>query len=86
MTPSSFTFTLSLPRDSRLAAVVRDLAQHAVGYAEVDAELGEGFVDRVNALATRHLAAGGGASCDIIYGCDQGVLFVTLDGETVKSN
>jgi hypothetical protein len=86
MNPSSFEFNLSLPRDSRLAAVVGELAQQAVTYADLDTELGEGFVDRVNTLAARHLAAGGNAACTVVYGCKDGVLFVTLDGETVKSN
>jgi hypothetical protein len=86
MTPTSFTFNLTVPRDARLAEVVRELAAHAVDYAEFDETMGEGFVDRVGALATRRFAAGGAPTCQLVYGCEQGILYVTLDGETIKSN
>ena len=86
MTPTSFTFNLTVPRDARLAEVLRELAEHAVQYAGIDETMGMGFVDRVGALAKRRLAAAGDPACQLVYGCEQGILYVTLDGETIKSN
>ena len=86
MTPTTFTFKVTVPRDAQLAEVLRELAEHAVQYAEIDESMGMGFVDRVGALAKRRMAAGGGASCLVVYGCEQGILHVTVDGETIKSN
>ena len=86
MTPTSFTFNLTVPRDAQLAEVLREVAEHAVQYAEIDETMGVGFVDRVGALAKRRMSAGGSAACLVVYGCDQGIVYVTLDGETIKSN
>ena len=47
MSPDSFAFTLTVPRDSRLAGVVRDLCAHAVTYARLPAEAGGPFCDQV---------------------------------------
>lgn len=85
MTPTDFTFTLTVPRDEQLAVIVRDVAAHAVSYAEMDAAKGQDFVDRVAEATVRRLAAGGAGGCVVTFLRNPDGLHVTLDGETVRS-
>lgn len=85
MTPSDFTFTLTVPRDAQLVEVVRNVAAHAVSYAQVDAAKGQDFVDRVAEASARRLAAGGADGCVLTFSGGGGGLHVTLDNETVRS-
>ncbi len=82
MTPTSFTFHLSVPRDAQLTAVVRDLAAHAVAYTKMDPATGKAFVERV-AAATANAMAGPG-SCAVDFLCGDGELRVVIGGDTVR--
>lgn len=85
MTPIDFTFTLTVPRDTQLVVIVRDVAAHAVSYAQVDAARGQAFVDRVAEASARRLAAGGADGCIVTLSGDADGLHMTLDDETVRS-
>jgi len=82
MTPTSFTFHLSVPRDALLTAIVRDLAAHAVAYTRMDPSAGKAFVDRVSAITTKAMAGPG--SCAVDFQCGDGELRVIIGGDTVR--
>lgn len=83
MTPKSFKFHLSIPRDARLVPVVRDLAAHAAVYTELGADAGARFAAQVAAASERALTAQPGA-CAVDFSCENGELVVTIGGETVR--
>ena len=51
MSPSSFTFKLTVPNDPEGVTVVAAVAAHAVEYAQLDAAAGAAFVERVREAA-----------------------------------
>lgn len=83
MFPKSFTFKLTVPRDPQVAAIVADVAGHAVGYAGITAEAGADFVARVGAAAATALATSGPALL-IVVTSDSASLTFTLDTTTVS--
>ena len=86
MSPKSFTFKLSVPRDPQVAAIVADVANHAVGYAEMDAAAGAAFVSRVSAAAATALAAPGPPALLIVVTSDATALTFALDSMPVSAN
>lgn len=85
MSPDSFAFTLTVPRDSRLAGVVRDLCAHAVTYARLPAEAGRAFCDQVLEVTKRAVEAGGGP-CELKFESRGQELRVTVAGETIRQS
>lgn len=83
MSPKSFTFKLTVPRDPQVAAIVADVAGHAVGYAGITAEAGADFVARVGAAAATALATSGPALL-VVVTSDSASLTFTLDTTTVS--
>ncbi len=83
MSPDSFAFTVTVPRDARLAGVVRDLCAHAVAYAQLPAALGDAFCERVIATTGRAVEAGGGP-CELTFESRGRELCVTVAGETIR--
>jgi hypothetical protein len=57
MTPTSFEFSVSMPRDARLVGAVRGLAAHAAGYVQLAADAAEGLADRVAHATEAAMAA-----------------------------
>ena len=87
MTPSSFTFLLTLPCDARFAPILRELAAQAVTYSEMDKAIGAGFIGKVEAAGARALGHGpGGADCQVRFTCEGGELRVEFRGETVRQH
>ncbi len=84
MTPSSFTFNLTVPRDPALAAVVTGVAAHAVTYAEMDKPAGAEFVKKVAAASALELGADGVSSCPVVVTSADGELRLTIGGQTVS--
>jgi hypothetical protein len=85
MSPKSFTFKLTVPRDPAAVPVVTDVANHAVTYAEMDAAAGAACVGRVTAAATDALkSADPTASCLIVVTGDAEGLSFTLGADTVS--
>jgi len=83
MTPASFTFKLTLPRDPALGDIVADVAAHAVTYAEMDQAGGGEFARKVAAAAAAELAAGT-APCLIVVTSADGELRCTIGSHTVS--
>jgi hypothetical protein len=87
MSPKSFTFKLTVPRDPRAVPVVTDVASHAVTYAEMAAAAGAGFVARVTVAATTALgSAGSNASCLIVVTGDVEGLTFAIGADTVSQS
>ena len=86
MTPSAFTFKVSVPNDPDLAAVVGELAKHAADYANLDAGKAAAFVERTQALAAKALKAAGGGSCTAVISAADGQLTVTIGGESASQS
>ena len=51
MSPSSFTFKLTVPNDPAGITVLAAVAAHAVQYANIEAGAGAAFVERVRTAA-----------------------------------
>ncbi len=84
MTPSSFTFKLTVPRDPALAAVVTGVAAHAVTYAEMDQPAGAEFVKKVAEVSALELGAGGVSSCPVVVTSADGELLLTIGVHAVS--
>lgn len=86
MAPKSFTFKFSVPRDPQLAAIVADMANHAVGYAQIEAAAGADFVARVGVAAGRALAQTSPDALQIVVTSDATALNFEFDADTVSVN
>jgi hypothetical protein len=84
MTPSSFTFKLTVPNDPEGVVVAAAMAAHAVEYAALDAAAGAGFVDRVRATVAQAMQGSTGASCLVVFAAADGQLTVTIGGQSVS--
>jgi hypothetical protein len=85
MTPTEFSFTLTVPRDPRFVTIVRDVATHVVAYAAMEATHGSAFVDRVSAASERVLAhAHHGQPCEVHFSCEHGEVHVTIADEIIR--
>ena len=84
MTPSAFTFKVSVPNDPRLATVIGELAKHAAEYAKLDAGAAAAFVERAQAIATRAMKAGAGHATTAVIAAANGTLTVTVGGESAS--
>ena len=86
MSPSSFTFKVSVPNDARLAAVIGELAKHAAEYAKLDAGGAAAFVERARALAGKAIKPGGGPAITAVIAAADGKLSVTVGGESASQS
>ena len=86
MSPSSFSFKVSVPNDPGMVTVVGELAKHAADYASLDAGKTAAFVERAKALAVKAFKAGGGASCTAAIGAADGTLTITMGGESASQS
>ncbi len=84
MAPKSFTFKFTVPRDPQLAAIIADVATHAVGYAEIEAAAGADFVARVGEAAGRALASTSTDALQIIVASDAAALTLQFDADIVS--
>ncbi len=84
MSPKSFTFKLTVPRDPHAAPIVADVAGHAVTYAGLDAATGADFVTRVMAAADKALAASGQPSLLMVVASDAVALSFAIAAESVS--
>lgn len=85
MSPDSFAFTLTVPRDARLAGVVRDLCAHAVTYARLPAAVGGPFCEQVIEITERAVEAGNGP-CELKFESRGQELRVTVAGKTIRQS
>ena len=84
MSPSSFTFKVSVPNDPRQATVIGDLAKHAAEYARLDAGAAAAFGERALAMALKALKAGSGSATTAVVAAADGTLTVTIGGESAS--
>ena len=84
MTPKSFTFKFTVPRDPQLAAIVADVAHHAVGYAEIEAAAGADFVARVGVAAGHALARTSPDTLQIMVASNAIALTFEFDADIVS--
>jgi hypothetical protein len=84
MSPSSFTFKLSVPNDPRLATVIGELAKHAAEYAKLEDGAAASFVARAQAIAAKVLKAGGGQAVTAVIAAADGALTLTVGGESAS--
>ncbi len=86
MSPRSFTFKLTVPRDPHAAPIVAGVAGHAVTYAQLESAAGADFVTRATAAAGKALAAPGPSSINIVVTSDATALSFAIDTELVSAN
>ena len=89
MSPSDFTFKLTVPTDPEGASVVAVVATHAAEYTSMDKATGASFVDKVrafaqHALAVAHAGSKGAAHCQVVFAAANGQLTVTIGAESVS--
>ena len=84
MSPSDFTFKLTVPNDPEGAAVVAVVANHAVEYAKMDKTAGGAFVERVRSFAASTLKNSDDSHCLVLFMGADGQLTVTIGSESVS--
>jgi hypothetical protein len=84
MSPSSFTFKLTVPNDPEGVTVVAAIAAHAVEYANFDGAAGAAFVERARDVARQALTSATGTSCLAVFAAEDGRLTITI-GEHAAS-
>lgn len=82
MSPSSFTFKLTVPNDPEGVTVVAAVAAHAVEYAQLDAGAGAAFVTRAREAATMALKSATGHSCLAVFAAANGELTITMGSQS----
>jgi len=85
MSPKSFTFKLTVPRDPQMAPLVAEVATHAVGYAEMNAAAGADLVKRVGAAIAVAVKAAGQPAIQIVVTGDATTLTVAIDATAVSA-
>jgi hypothetical protein len=83
MSPSSFTFKLSVPDDPDSTAIVAEVAKHAADYAKLDAGTAQSFAERARAAAAKALKASG-QTTQAVFAAADGRLTLTIGGESIS--
>lgn len=83
MSPSAFTFKLSVPNDPDSTVIIGEVAKHAAEYAKLDAGAAQSFCERAKAVAGKALQASGQTSL-AVFEAAQGTLTMTIGGESVS--
>lgn len=84
MSPSEFTFKLTVPADPEGASVVAVVANHAVEYTNLDKAAGAAFVEKVRAFAAGALKGATGPHCLAVFAAANGQLTVTIGGQSLS--
>ena len=84
MSPSSFTFKLTVPNDPEGVTVVAAMAAHAAEYAKLDAVAGAAFVECVREVARQGLQSATGHTCLAVFAAADGQLTVTIGAESAS--
>ncbi|HUQ88622.1 MAG TPA: hypothetical protein VM096_13760 [Vicinamibacterales bacterium] len=86
MSPSDFTFKLTVPNDPEGATVAAVMATHAVEYAGIDATAGAAFVERVRAGVREAVKAAPPSAKPslVMFSAANGQLTVTVGGTSIS--
>lgn len=84
MSPSEFTFKLTVPNDPEGANVVAVVAAHAVEYATIEAGAGAAFVERARAAAAAALQTASGTHTPVVFTAAGGTLTVSFGSRSVS--
>jgi len=84
MSPSEFTFKLTVPNDPEGVHVVAIVANHAVEYTNLDKAAGAKFVERVKAAVAAAMKGSSGPSCLVVVAAADGQLTLTIGGQSVS--
>ena len=83
MSPSSFSFKLSVPNDPDATAIIGEVARHAAEYAGLDAGAAASFAGASKSAAIKAMK-GGGATHLAVFAAADGKLSMTIGGEAVS--
>jgi hypothetical protein len=83
MTPSSFTFKLSVPNDPEMAAIVGEIARHAAAYANLDEAGAVAFSERALAAAGTALNGDRSKTTLLVFAAADGTLKLTIGGQSI---
>jgi hypothetical protein len=84
MSPSEFTFKLTVPNDPEGVSVVVIVANHAVEYTNLDKRAGAAFVNRVRAAVATAMKGSDGPICLVVFAAKYGDLTMTIGGQSVS--
>ncbi|HWI16811.1 MAG TPA: hypothetical protein VNT81_03655 [Vicinamibacterales bacterium] len=84
MSPSEFTFKLTVPNDPEGATVAAVVAAHAVDYAQIEKAAGAAFVERVRGAVAQALKSAPGTHTPVVFGAAAGQLTVTFGSQSVS--
>ena len=84
MSPSEFTFKLTVPNDPEGVHVVAIVANHAVEYTNLDKAAGAQFVERVKAAVAKAMKSSDGPNCLVLIAAAKGQLTLTIGGQSVS--
>ena len=82
MSPSAFSFKLSVPNAPDSIAIIGEMARHVAEYAKLDAAAAAAFVERATATAGTALAAPDSHILAVFAAAD-GTLTMSVGGELV---
>ena len=84
MSPSAFTFKLSVPNDPRMAIIVGDMARHAAEYATLNEATAATFAGRALAAAGKVLKGDSNKTTLVVFAAANGALTATIGGESIS--
>jgi hypothetical protein len=84
MSPSAFTFRLSVPNDPKMVSIVGDMARHAAEYARLDPAVAAAFSQRAAAAAGKMLNGDTAKTTLAVFAAADGALTVTIGDESIS--
>ena len=85
MSPSSFTFKLSVPNDPELTTIVAAMARQAAEYANLTNGTKDRFIEGTKSAAAKALKGGAEGSTMVVFAAESGTLSALVGGETVTA-
>jgi hypothetical protein len=84
MSPSSFTFKLTVPNDPDGATIAAGVAAHAAEYAKLPEADRAAFAARVRDFAGKALKSGTAHACQVVFAAADGRLTVTVGKDSIS--
>ena len=84
MSPSSFSFKLTIPNNPDGTQIAAGVAAHAAEYANLPEAERAAFVERVRDFAGKALKAGTAHACLIVFAAANGQLTVTAGKDSIS--